>query len=207
MPDQQRDVIDVLTQDHREVERMFSEFEGLTGSDDRARRQDLLEQITIEWVKHSVAEESEVYPAVQRKISEAEAQQARDEHAEAEETMKRLERLVPGEPGFDTELAALMLQIRTHVAEQEGHLFADMRRNFSPQELVDLGSKVEARPDPPVSLGPRFPTGRQDPRPRHRPAGPDARCDHRPREQRCGGFTDKVIENRSGGVGHRGVRE
>ena len=58
--------------------------------------------------------------------------------------MKRLERLVPGEPGFDTELAALMLQIRTHVAEQEGHLFADMRRNFSPQELVDLGSKVEA---------------------------------------------------------------
>jgi hemerythrin superfamily protein len=144
MPDQQRDVIEVLTQDHREVERMFAELEGLTDSDDRARRQDLVEQVTIELVKHSVAEEAEVYPAVKSKVSEAEAQRAWGEHAQAKETMKRLERLVPGDREFDTELAILMRQIREHVAEEEGQMFADMRRIFTPEELVELGSKVEA---------------------------------------------------------------
>ncbi|PQP19544.1 hemerythrin domain-containing protein [Rhodococcus opacus] len=144
MADQQRDVIEVLTQDHREVERIFAELEGLTGADTRARRQDLVEQVTIELVKHSVAEEAEVYPAVRAKVSEAAAQRALGEHAEAEQTMKRLESMTPGDPGFDTELATLMREIRQHVAEEEGQMFADMRRVFSPEELVELGRKVEA---------------------------------------------------------------
>ena len=144
MADQQRDVIEILTQDHREVERMFAELEGLTDSDSSVRRQDLVDQVTIELVKHSVAEEAEVYPAVRRKVSDAEAQRALGEHAEAEETMKRLENLRAGDSQFDTELATLMQQIRDHVAEEEGRMFADMRRIFSPEELVELGAKVEA---------------------------------------------------------------
>jgi len=85
-----------------------------------------------------------VYPAVRRKVSDAEAQRALGEHAEAEETMKRLENLRAGDSQFDTELATLMQQIRDHVAEEEGRMFADMRRIFSPEELVELGAKVEA---------------------------------------------------------------
>lgn len=34
MADQQRDVIEILTHDHREVEQMFSELESLAGGDD-----------------------------------------------------------------------------------------------------------------------------------------------------------------------------
>lgn len=67
MAEQQRNVIDILTTDHREVEQMFVELEslhGATSDDDRQRRKDLVEQVTIELVRHSVAEEAEVYPVV-----------------------------------------------------------------------------------------------------------------------------------------------
>lgn len=74
MTDQQRDVIEILTHDHREVEAMFAELEslrGATGEAGRDRRKDLVDQVTIELVRHSVAEEAEVYPAVKDKVSDA----------------------------------------------------------------------------------------------------------------------------------------
>ena len=142
MADRQRDVIEVLTHDHREVERMFEELEslrGVVGDDARARRKDLIEQATIELVKHSVAEEAEVYPAVKSKVSAAEA-----ERAEAEDQMKRLERLRPDAPEFDAELATLMAEVRQHVVEEETDVFPHMRQVLSDDELVELGKKVEA---------------------------------------------------------------
>lgn len=147
MADRQRDVIEVLTHDHREVERMFEELEslrGAVGDDAQARRKDLVEQATIELVKHSVAEEAEVYPAVKAKVSAAEAERAKAEHAEAEEQMKRLERLQPDDPQFDSELATLMAEVRQHVVEEETDVFPHMRQVLSDVELVELGKKVEA---------------------------------------------------------------
>jgi hemerythrin superfamily protein len=145
--DQQRDVIEILEHDHREVETMFAVLEslrGATGEAERARRKDLVDQVTIELVRHSVAEEAEVYPAVKEKVGEAEAERAKREHAEAEETMKRLERLQPEDPSFDGELDTLMREIRAHVAEEEGEMFPHMRQVFTPEELLELGTKVES---------------------------------------------------------------
>jgi hemerythrin-like domain-containing protein len=164
MADRQRDVIEVLTHDHREVERMFEELEslrGAVGDDARARRKDLVEQATIELVKHSVAEEAEVYPAVKAKVSAAEAERAKAEHADAEAQMKRLERLQPDDPQFDSELATLMAEVRQHVVEEETDVFPHMRQVLSDDELVELGKKVEAvkklaptRPHPSAPDGP-----------------------------------------------------
>jgi hemerythrin superfamily protein len=143
----QRDVIDVLTHDHREVEQMFAELEGLGGASGDAqaqRRKDLVDQVTIELVRHSVAEEAEVYPRVKERVSDAEAERAKHEHAEAEQTMKRLEKLQPDDPNFATELATLMQEVRQHVAEEEGEMFPHMREIFTPEELTEMGAKVES---------------------------------------------------------------
>jgi len=136
MAEQQRNVIDILTTDHREVEQMFVELEslhGATSDDDRQRRKDLveqvtieqvtIEQVTIELVRHSVAEEAEVYPVVAQKVSESGVERSKHEHAEAEKTMKRLEDLQPDDAGFDAELATLMREIREHVKGEEGEVF------------------------------------------------------------------------------------
>src|SRR5436190_1532701 len=131
MADQQRDVIEILEHDHREVEQMFSELESLRGAateEAQSRRKELTDQVTIELVRHSVAEEVLVYPQVEDKVSAEEAEHARKEHAEAEETLARLEKLDADDPAFDDELATLMAEIRHHIADEEGQMFAQMRQ-------------------------------------------------------------------------------
>jgi hemerythrin superfamily protein len=147
MADQQRDVIEVLEQDHREVEEMFSELESLQGAsreEDKARRKAVTEQVTIELVRHSVAEEVLVYPMVEREVSAEEAEHAREEHAEAEETLQQLEKLDADDASFDEELARLMAEIRHHIQDEEGQMFAHMRQVIDAGELRKLGGRVEA---------------------------------------------------------------
>jgi hemerythrin superfamily protein len=126
---------------------MFTELETLletrSGTDDELRK-DLVDQVTIELVRHAVAEEVAVYPAVKDKVSAEEAERAKHEHAEAEETMKRLESLDPNDDSFEAELRTLMREIRTHVAEEEGQMFPRMRELMSHEELLELASRVES---------------------------------------------------------------
>ena len=147
MANEQRDVIEVLEHDHREVEEMFAELEklrGATSEEDLARRKELTDDVTIELVRHSVAEEVIVYPKVDDKVSKEEADHAREEHAEAEETLKRLEKLDADDPSFDDELAELMKEIRHHIEDEEGEMFAHMREVIDEDELRELGKRVEA---------------------------------------------------------------
>ncbi len=63
------DVIHELTTDHREVEEIFAQIEALPTGD--KRRKDLADQATIELVRHSIAEEMHLYPAVRRHLPTA----------------------------------------------------------------------------------------------------------------------------------------
>jgi hemerythrin superfamily protein len=117
--------------------------------------------VTIELVRHSVAEEVVVYPAVQDKVSAEEAQRAKVEHAEAEQTLKRLEGIDPNDPAFERELRELLREIREHLEEEEGEMFPRMRDILTQDELVELGTRVEAiktmaptRPHPSVPHDP-----------------------------------------------------
>jgi hemerythrin superfamily protein len=143
----ERDVIEILEHDHREVEEMFSELETLRGAstdEARERRKNMTDRVTIELVRHSVAEEVLVYPQVEDKVSAEEAEHARKEHAEAEETLHRLEKLDADDPAFDDELATLMEEIRHHIEDEEGQMFAHMRQAIDAEELRKLGGRVEA---------------------------------------------------------------
>jgi hemerythrin superfamily protein len=190
MAEQQRDVIEVLEQDHREVEEMFAELESLRGaSTDEAleRRKALAEQVTIELVRHSVAEEVLVYPEVEDKVSREEAEHARKEHAEAEETLQRLEKLDADDPAFDDELGTLMAEIRHHIADEEGEMFAHMRQVIDADELRRLGGRVEAfKKVAPTRPHPHVPN---EPLPRMA-AGPAASLLDRMRDLATGRGTD-----------------
>jgi hemerythrin-like domain-containing protein len=147
MTESERDVVDVLSADHREFDRIFRELEqlfGRGGEDVLKRKRELVDEVTIGLVKHSVAEETQVYPRVEKQVDKEEAEHSKAEHAEAEETMKRLERMDPGDPGFDDAVAELIREIRHHVEHEEGRMFAELRATFSHEELVTMAQKVEA---------------------------------------------------------------
>jgi len=142
----ERDVVDLLSADHRDFEAVFRQLDDLRGKADPAsvqRKRQLVDQVTIGLAKHSVAEETLVYPRVERQVDRAEARRSKQEHAEAEKTMKRLERMDAADPGFDSAVLALMTQIRSHVEHEEGRMFTELRAQLPREELVALAGRVE----------------------------------------------------------------
>ncbi|GAA3140397.1 hemerythrin domain-containing protein [Planomonospora alba] len=142
---QEMDVVAVLTHDHREVEEMFTELERLSRSETERRRV-LTEKVITELVRHSVAEEAYLYPAVRDLVPGGDALADRElaEHAEAEETMKELERTDVSEERHNVLLARLMAEIRAHIQEEENELFPRLRESADAERLEELGRKVEA---------------------------------------------------------------
>jgi hemerythrin superfamily protein len=142
----QRDVVDLLSADHREFERIFGELEQLVGRttpDELRRKRELVDEVTIGLVKHSVAEETQVYPRVEKEVDEEEAEHSKHEHAQAEETMKRLERMDPDDEQFDVEVQTLIREIRHHVEHEESRMFTELRASFDHSQLVAMAEAVE----------------------------------------------------------------
>lgn len=135
-------VIQELTTDHREVEEIFGRIEALPpGSQER---KDLCDQATIELVRHSVAEEAYLYPAVREHVAggDALADKELEDHAEAEQIMKDLEGCQADDPRFDSLMAQLMSEIRSHVTDEEQNLFPRLEAACPPDALMDLGDKI-----------------------------------------------------------------
>ncbi|MET9963734.1 hemerythrin domain-containing protein [Streptomyces sp. NPDC006326] len=136
------DVIAELTTDHREVEEIFGKIEGMPSGD--SRRKTLAEQAIIELVRHSVAEESYLYPAVREQMADGDmmADKELEDHAAAERTMKELEGCEADDPRFDALMLKLMTEIREHIADEETNLFPQLRSACTPEMLNELGDKV-----------------------------------------------------------------
>ncbi|MFI9611883.1 hemerythrin domain-containing protein [Streptomyces sp. NPDC052023] len=135
-------VIDELVTDHREVEELFGRIEALApGEKDRKLYAD---QVTMELVRHSVAEEAYLYPAVREHVpnGDAMADEEIEDHAKAEQIMKDLEGCDAGDPEFDRLISMLMTEIRAHLADEEENLFPALRAACPPQALDELGDKV-----------------------------------------------------------------
>ncbi|MEU3254297.1 hemerythrin domain-containing protein [Streptomyces sp. NPDC006997] len=135
-------VIDELVTDHREVEEMFGRIEALPPGD--AHRKQLADQATIELVRHSVAEEAYLYPAVREHVPDGNAIADREieDHSKAEQIMKDLEGHGADDAEFDRLIGMLMTEIRSHVADEEENLFPSLRAACSAETLDELGDKV-----------------------------------------------------------------
>ncbi|MFE1285710.1 hemerythrin domain-containing protein [Streptomyces sp. NPDC058751] len=135
-------VIAELTTDHREVEEIFGRIDRCAPGD--KDRKVYADQVTMELVRHSVAEEAYLYPAVRKHVPNGDALADREieDHSKAERLMKDLEGYGADDPEFDRLLGTLMLEIRAHVADEEQNLFPMLRAACPPEALDDLGDKV-----------------------------------------------------------------
>jgi hemerythrin superfamily protein len=122
------DVIAELTSDYREVEELFGRIEALPSGDQQ--RKTYADQVTMEPVRHSVAEEEYLYPAVREHIPGGSdmADKELQDHARAEQIMKDLERCEADDPRFDQLIGRLMQEIRQHVQDEETNLLPRLRQ-------------------------------------------------------------------------------
>ncbi|KUN24909.1 hemerythrin [Streptomyces antibioticus] len=135
-------VIDELVADHREVEEFFGQIEALPPGD--KGRKVHADQATIELVRHSVAEEEYLYPAVREHLANGNtlADREIEDHAKAEQLMKDLESREADDPEFDRIVGELMAEVRAHIADEEENLLPQLRAVCPPERLDELGDKI-----------------------------------------------------------------
>jgi hemerythrin superfamily protein len=86
-------VIDNVMNDHREVEEVFGRIQAVPSSGQQLR--DLVDEAAIELVRHSVAEEQYLYPAVRERIQGGDrlADMEIEDHNRVEKIPKQLEKM------------------------------------------------------------------------------------------------------------------
>jgi hemerythrin superfamily protein len=136
------DVVDVLTADHRDVTALIDEIRTVR---DPMIRRDLTDTAISELVRHAVAEEMYVYPAMSKYLPEGDKAVEHDieEHQELEQAMKALEGLDVSSPDFDETLGKLAEILADHVQDEETEQFPQLRSRIPREELVELAGKVE----------------------------------------------------------------
>jgi hemerythrin superfamily protein len=137
-----QDVVDILTTDHHEVLDLLQQIKITT---DVEKRRDLADTVISELVRHSVAEEMFVYPAMKEYLPDGDEAVGHDveEHKELEQTMKNLESVDAENPEFTQLLEELENILRDHVSDEENEQFPQLRGLVPQEELIEIGRKVE----------------------------------------------------------------
>ena len=134
------DVVDLIMQDHREVERLFDELK-----DNPEKRPNLLPVLTTLLTAHSRAEEAEVYPVAAAEAGEKdEVSHSQQEHIEADQLLAELAETDPASSDFDKVLQNLVDAVSHHVEEEETKVLPGMRSALSDQRRTELGEAFVA---------------------------------------------------------------
>lgn len=123
---QEHELIDDMVADHREAEEVFREIDK---SDDPEVRRALVEHVITELVRYSVAGEQYLYPTVRKALPDGDklADHELQEHAEAEEVMKQIEKTDTSDPEFEELVGKLVDDIHHHVEGEENDLLPKLR--------------------------------------------------------------------------------
>ncbi|MCC9311808.1 hemerythrin domain-containing protein [Kitasatospora sp. RB6PN24] len=135
-------VINELMTDHREVAEMFARIRALPAGDER--RREVADQFTIELVRHSVAEEQYLYPAVREHVPGGEALADKEvaDHAAVEKLLKDLEEVDCGDARFSVLVDRIVSEVEAHVRDEEENLFPALIGACPPEKLDELGEQV-----------------------------------------------------------------
>ncbi len=138
------DAIALLTEDHKEVKKLFKAFEKLVGSEDVEKKKDVVEQICLALTVHTEIEEEIFYPAARAGIDDDDLiNEAEVEHASAKDLIMQLQAMAPSDEMFDAKVTVLGEYIDHHVQEEESEMFIKVKK--AKMDLIDLGEQMFAR--------------------------------------------------------------
>jgi len=146
MPDTNKpiDAVELLTQQHREVEEMFERFEKMT---DRAKvsKKKLADEICKALIMHTTIEEEIFYPATREASEDTEdmVDEAVVEHASAKDLIAQIMEMDPDDDLYDAKVKVLSEMIDHHVEEEEKEMFPKTKQ--LKLDLKALGQEMQAR--------------------------------------------------------------
>lgn len=138
----QPDVVDVLSADHREFLSLVTEIQ--QGVDPAVRR-DLADTLIAELIRHAVAEEMWVYPAMKKHLPDGDAAVEHDtaEHKELEVLLKQMEDHASDDAALVATAARVEEVLRDHIDDEEREQFPQLRARVPREEMVQMAGRVE----------------------------------------------------------------
>jgi len=135
-------VIDVLTHDHQEMAELLDQ---IVDASDPSQRRDLADTLIAEVMRHAVAEEMYVYPAIKDHVPNGaeKVKHDKEEHHEIVLTMKQVESVDASDPAFMEHIRQMGMQLRHHINDEESDQFPQLRAHIPGDKLADLGKKVQ----------------------------------------------------------------
>jgi hemerythrin-like domain-containing protein len=134
--------IDLLEQQHREVEEMFEEFEGASDGAKKTKER-LCREISDALAMHAEIEEKLFYPESKQENTEEILRESVEEHLSMKRILADLLESGPSDEQFDAKMSVLKEQVEHHVEEEEKELFPKVRKDLSKDELEDLGERMQ----------------------------------------------------------------
>lgn len=139
--DMHTELVALVLADHQEAKRLLERFDTLPASE----RGDAFCEITYELVRHEVAEEEVVYPALRRFADGGDdlADMRIEEQSAAEELLKKMEKAGVEDAEFPSMFAKLRTEVLAHADAEEKTVFPELTSNVNADELRTLGKRYE----------------------------------------------------------------
>ncbi|MDB5765103.1 MAG: hemerythrin protein [Herminiimonas sp.] len=137
------DAISILTDDHKNVKKLFKDFEKMKDKGDVADKEALVDQICAELTVHAEVEEEVFYPAARKAIKDDDMlNEAEVEHAGAKDLIEQIQSMDSSDPMYDAKVTVLGEYIDHHVEEEEKEMFPKARK--TKLDLEALGEQIAA---------------------------------------------------------------
>src|SRR5262249_49316665 len=142
---EEMNAIDLLESDHQTLKGLMDEIEEST---DRAikTRAELFRKFWVLLSAHEVIEETIFYPALK------EHPKARDivlegyeDHHVVDEVMEEIKDVPVDDETWHPKAKVMIENVRHHIEEEEEEMFPKARKAFDPEELTQLGERMEQR--------------------------------------------------------------
>lgn len=138
------DPIEIIKQDHAEVENLFAEYEEL-GDGAVATKEKLADEIVRALTHHAEMEEELCYAHFKDALTNEDdhlVEEALVEHAGIKQHISDLKTLDSSTPEFDAHMKVLIEQVRHHVKEEEKELLPKVKKEISEDELGAMGEAM-----------------------------------------------------------------
>jgi hypothetical protein len=138
------DAIQLLIQDHQEAKQAMAAIEQATG----AAKKELFNRLVRHLKVHDRIEENLFYPAVREFVETAGYAVAdRDAHARIEKALVRLKTLFVDDPHWADAFDTMRVNLLRHFADEEIHLFVQVRGFLDDAKLKELGGRMRLEKD------------------------------------------------------------
>jgi hemerythrin-like domain-containing protein len=133
----------LLKDDHKEVKRLFRNFEK-AGENAHKTKGEIVSRVIELLTVHTYLENEVMYPEVRRLLPDLEDDvlESYEEHHVADVLCMELWSMDPADERFDAKATVLIENVEHHIEEEEQEWFPQVREGLSRTQLRDLGARM-----------------------------------------------------------------